>query len=305
MLRAAQFQSDESAQLMAVGFANKEQQMTKSKAHSETEIEAALEDAKNQFWLIEVTKYRNKLSLNCKSAFADMQDHRGHEKDNSKTVCLSAAACIAEILYSIGVVEAEMPDQVDSVERRVDADPPDCLQDGYACANPECPQAESYRTAIIEAGQEVSEFSIPIVGTRFVCNVCIPEDGQIHPQSASAMHGGVARLSFCDGCMHGHDSEHPLTMHRRAAPDCASTIRTKKSKKRSQKYVVQGILGDRIVGKVKEYHINWQGPYWHSWHTALSLGNATLINDYEAAKKPRPEVPRISPKRKKLRRAIR
>ena len=163
---------------------------------------------------------------------------------------------------------------------RVDVDQPTGLHEGYACANRTCPQTESYRTAMAEMHQ--GNVSVPIIGTRFECTVCRPADGQIHP---NGMVGVTPRLSFCDQCMHEHDIAHPLTMYR-VAPDSTSVIPTRTRRQQAeseQKHVVQAILDRRILHGVKEYLINWQGPYWHSWHTATSLQNATLIQDYEDA----------------------
>ena len=68
----------------------------------------------------------------------------------------------------------------------------------------------------------------------------------------------------------------------------AAPVQKKSAAKKKKKYVVQGIVGHRILAGVEEFNINWQGPYWHSWHTASELQNGTLIEDYikKRAKKP-------------------
>jgi hypothetical protein len=166
------------------------------------------------------------------------------------------------------------------------------LHEGFSCAGPECPKVTNYLRSSPQAW-------VPIIGVRFECTVCIPDDDQLHQNAVEA---GVRRLSFCDHCWQTHTPQHPLTMHRTPLAPTAEAARLQLPE---PLFIVLAVLDDRVIDRVKEYMINWEGPYAHSWHAKRELSNDGMIEEYEHKKllrsqKKRKKLSRSQKKRKKL-----
>ena len=100
----------------------------------------------------------------------------------------------------------------------------------------------------------------PICGTRYVCSTC--ED-----------------KSICHDCLDQHPQEHVLTMHRLADPADVPN--------EQKKWRVNKICNHRVVNGLKEYLINWEGPWRHSWHIATELNNQSMIDEYHRLRRKR------------------
>jgi hypothetical protein len=156
-------------------------------------------------------------------------------------------------------------------------DRPADVHDGHLCAHLSCPQRHRTRH-----GKPGAVDQVPIVGTRYQCTVC---PGQRPRNGKSKVKKGAVEpskgalepsLSFCETCAKGHEASHPMMMFRTSTEPVAVSAKAKIS------WPVLEVLSHRTNGRLTQYDINWEGPFWHSWHTSAELGNDEMIEQYWA-----------------------